>query len=158
MKISELAAASGTTTKTIRFYEQAGVLPEPIRTPSGYRDYSPEFIDRLGFIRRAQAAGLTLREVGQILAIRDRGDAPCGHVRHVLSDRLDQVRAQIAELVTLESHLGALLAHAQQGEPTEHDNATVCWILETEPGARTDAAEGSPRHQQNHPITVSSAD
>jgi DNA-binding transcriptional MerR regulator len=140
MKISELAAASGTTPKTIRFYEQAGVLPEPTRTPSGYRDYGPEFVDRLGFVRRAQAAGLTLREVGQILAISDRGNTPCGHVRQVLADRVDQVRAQIAELVTLETHLDALLAHSHQGAPTEHDDATVCWILETDPAGQADAA------------------
>lgn len=141
MKISELATASGTTPKTIRFYEQAGVLPEPTRTAGGYRDYGPEFIDRLGFIRRAQAAGLTLREVRQILAIYDRGEAPCGHVRQILTDRLDQVRAQIAELVTLETHLDALVARAQEGEPTDHDRANVCWILETEPAAHADVAE-----------------
>lgn len=134
MKIGELAAASGTTPKTIRFYEQAGVIPEPTRRPSGYRDYGPEFIDRLRFIRRAQAAGLTLREARQVLTIYDGGEAPCSHVRQVLSDRLDQVRAQIAELVTLETHLDSLLAHAEQGEPTDHDGSGVCWILETEPG------------------------
>ncbi|MFI7676312.1 heavy metal-responsive transcriptional regulator [Actinophytocola sp. NPDC049390] len=133
MKIGELAAAGGTTPKTIRFYEQAGLMPEPTRRPSGYRDYGPEFIDRLHFIRRAQAAGLTLREVRQVLTIHDQGEAPCSHVRQVLSDRLDQVRAQIAELVTLETHLDTLLAHAEQGEPTEHDGSGVCWILESDP-------------------------
>jgi DNA-binding transcriptional MerR regulator len=133
MKIGELAAASGTTSKTIRFYEQAGVLPEPVRRASGYRDYGSEFVDRLAFIHRAQAAGLSLREIRQILAIHDRGDVPCGHVRGVLTERLDNVRAQIAELVTLETHLETLLAHARGGEPTDHDNSNVCWILETEP-------------------------
>lgn len=133
MKIGELAAASGTTAKTIRFYEQAGVLPAPKRTSTGYRDYGRETVDRLGFIRRAQAAGLSLREIGQILAIRDGGRQPCAHVRAVLAERRDQVRAQLAELVTLETHLDTLLAHADSGESTEHDQAAVCWILETEP-------------------------
>lgn len=133
MKIGELAKAGGLTPKTIRFYEQAGVLPEPARTPSGYRDYGPEFLDRLGFIRRAQAAGLSLRQIRQILAIHDRGEAPCGHVRDVLGARLDQVRAHLAELVTLEAHLESLLEHASQSEPSEHDDSAVCWILETEP-------------------------
>jgi len=133
MRISELAARSGTTPKTIRFYEQSGVLPEPVRTPSGYRDYAPDFVDRLTFIRRAQTAGLSLREIRQVLAVHDRGEAPCGHVRGVLSERLNHVRTQIAELVTLETHLESLLDNAQQGQPTKHDNAMVCWILETEP-------------------------
>lgn len=132
MQIGELAARSGVTTKTIRFYEQAGVLPEPARTHGGYRDYGDEFIDRLEFVRRAQAAGLTLRQVRQILAIRDRGDAPCAHVQGVLQDRLDQVRAHIAELIALETHLEHLLEHAGHGPPTPHDSSTVCWILEAD--------------------------
>lgn len=134
MKISELATRGDTTPKTIRFYEQEGILPEPARTSGGYRDYGPEFVDRLQLIRRAQAAGLSLREVRQILAIRDRGEAPCGHVRTVLTERLDQVRAQIAELVTLETHLETLLAHSRDGASTDHDQASVCWILESEAG------------------------
>ncbi|MGH3490174.1 MAG: heavy metal-responsive transcriptional regulator [Actinopolymorphaceae bacterium] len=144
MKIGELAAASGATPKTIRFYEQAGLLAEPTRRPSGYRDYGPEFIDRLHFIRRAQAAGLSLRDVRQVLAIYDRGEPPCGHVQRVLTERLDQVRAQIAELATLETHLEALLDHAEQGQPTDHDNTTVCWILESEPAQEPKSSLANP--------------
>jgi DNA-binding transcriptional MerR regulator len=139
MKIGELAARSGTTAKTVRFYEQAGLLPDPERTPNGYRDYSPQTIERLSFIRRGQAAGLSLREVRQILAIYDRGDAPCSHVREILSERLNRVRAHIAELVTLEGHLDSLLTHARDGEPTAHDQAGVCWILDTDPYPASEA-------------------
>lgn len=133
MRIGELAAASGITAKTIRFYEQEGLMPEPERTPGGYRDYRPDHITRLQFIRRAQAAGLSLAEARQVLDIVDRGEAPCSHVESVLSSRLDQVRAQIAELVTLETHLAALLETAHRGPaPAEHDRAAVCWILESD--------------------------
>lgn len=130
MKIGELAHLSGTTAKTIRFYEQSGVLPAPGRTPSGYRDYGPEFVGRLEFVRRAQAAGLSLREVLQIVTIADRGDQPCAHVVGVLTDRLDQVRATMAELSAMESHLTALLEHARVAEPVAE--AGVCWILESD--------------------------
>nr|VTP02565.1 Mercuric resistance operon regulatory protein [Mycobacterium riyadhense] len=130
MQIGELAKLTNTSTKTIRFYEDSGLLAPPARTASGYRDYGPETADRLRFIRRGQAAGLTLQKVRQILAIHDRGEAPCAHVRQVLNTRLDQVRAQIAELVALEGHLQSLLDHASRGAPTEHDQSTVCWILE----------------------------
>ncbi len=133
MKIGEVAELTGTSTKTIRFYEDSGLVPPPERTPSGHRVYGPETADRLRFIRRCQAAGMTLQEVRQILTVHDRGESPCGHVSRVLSERLDHVRAQIAELVTLETHLQTLLTHAAQGQPTDHDNASVCWILETEP-------------------------
>ena len=135
MKIGELAKLANTSTKTIRFYEDSGLLPPPARSASGYRDYGPEMVDRLRFIHRGQAAGLTLQKVRQILAIHDRGEVPCGHVREVLNTRLDQVRAQIAELVALEGHLQALLDHASRGAPNEHDDSAVCWILEADPDA-----------------------
>ncbi|BDE17280.1 hypothetical protein Mkiyose1665_57130 [Mycobacterium kiyosense] len=96
----------------------------------GYRDYGPEIVGRLQFIHRGQAAGLTLQKVRQILTIHDRGEVPCGHVRQVLNTRLDQVRAQVAELVALEGHLQTLLDRASHGSPTELDHPAVCWILE----------------------------
>ncbi|WP_280459514.1 MerR family transcriptional regulator [Nocardia carnea] len=84
IRIGELTTASGTTAKTIRFYEHRGPLPEPARTPGGYRDYGPDQIDRLRFIRQAQAAGLSSTEVRQVLAIIDRHEAPCGHAEQLL--------------------------------------------------------------------------
>ena len=132
MQIGELAKLANTSAKTIRFYEDSGLLPPPARTASGYRVYGPEFVDRLRFIHRGQAAGLTLQKVRQILAIHDHGEAPCGHVRQVLNTRLDQVRAQIAELIALEGHLQTLLEYASHAAPTEHDHSTVCWILESD--------------------------
>jgi DNA-binding transcriptional MerR regulator len=140
MKIGELARRTGTTTKTIRFYEQAGLLPAPSRTNAGYRDYGPEVVDRLDFVRRAQSAGLSLRDIRQVLAIADRGDAPCEHVVSVLQARLDQVRATLAELAGVETHLESLLDHAGTAESIEEGG--VCWILESEHAipARTERA------------------
>ena len=65
-----------------------------------------------------------------MLAIADRGDAPCGHVVSILQARLDHVRAALAELAALETHLAALLDHARTAEPVEE--AGVCWILESD--------------------------
>ena len=144
MQIGELAKLTNTSTKTIRFYEDSGLLRPPARSASGYRDYGPEIVDRLRFIHRGQAAGLTLHKVRQILAIHDRGEAPCGHVRQVLNSRLDQVRAQIAELVALEGHLQGLLDRASRGVPTEHDRSTVCWILESDLDAPADVELTQP--------------
>lgn len=117
MKISEVAALTNTSTKTLRFYENSGLLPPPARTASGYRNYGPEIVDRLRFIHRGQAAGLALQEVRQILAIHDRGEAPCAHVRQLLSTRIDEVRAQIAELIALEGHLQTLLDPLHMARP-----------------------------------------
>lgn len=148
MQIGELAKLSNTSAKTIRFYEDSGLLPPPARTASGYRDYGPEVVERIRFIHRGQAAGLTLQKVRQILAIHDRGEAPCGHVRQVLGTRLDQVRAQIAELVALEGHLQTLLDHASHAAPTEHDHSTVCWILESNLDADAAASPTIPATRQ----------
>jgi len=145
MQIGELAKLANTSAKTIRFYEDSGLLPPPARTVSGYRDYGPEMVDRLRFIHRGQAAGLTLQKVRQILAIHDRGEVPCGHVRQVLNARLDQVRAQIAELVALEGHLQTLLEHASHAAPTDHDHSTVCWILENDLDADATIELSHPR-------------
>lgn len=145
MRIGELAKITNTSAKTIRFYEDSGLLPLPARSASGYRDYGPDIVDRLRFIRRGQAAGLTLQKVRQILAIHDHGEVPCGHVRQILYTRLDQVRAQIAELVALEGHLQTLLDHASHGAPTEHDHSTVCWILESDLDAPAAVELSHPR-------------
>ena len=71
MRIGELADDVGMTTKALRFYEQRGLLPEPARTASGYRDYPPDAVERLVFIRDAQFAGLTLAEIGQVLGVTE---------------------------------------------------------------------------------------
>lgn len=132
MKIGDVAERTGTTAKTIRFYEEAGLLPRPARTPAGYREYHPEIANRLRFIRRGQAAGLTLQQIRQVLTIHDHGDAVCAHVRDVLHSRLDGVRSQIAELAALEGHLETLLRRAEQEPPSDHDQSAVCWILDNE--------------------------
>ncbi len=84
VKIGELAQPTGTTTKTLRFYEQAGLLPEPDRTPAGCRDYDESVVDRLGFVKAAQTAGLRLAEIRDVIAAREHGGPPCSHVAALL--------------------------------------------------------------------------
>ena len=129
MRIGELAAASGTSTKALRFYEDAGLLPPPERTRAGYRDYSPEAISRLDFIRRSQAAGLTLAKTREILDIRDGGQAPCTHVQELLNERLADLDCQIAELTELRATVAQLKAEADTVDPTRCGPETVCRYL-----------------------------
>ena len=114
MRIGELAEASGTTTKTLRFYEQAGLLPAPDRTASGYRDYAAETLPRLDFIRRSRSAGLSLAQIREVLDIRDAGAAPCQHVRDLLQARLEELDRQIADLQALRQ----TVAHLRDGAAT----------------------------------------
>lgn len=88
MLIGELAEASGATTKTLRFYEEAGLLPAPERTAAGYRDHNAQILPRLDFIRRGRAAGLSLTQIREVLEVRDAGSPPCQHVQDLLGRRL----------------------------------------------------------------------
>lgn len=72
------------TTKTLRFYEQAQVLPPPARTASGYRDYDETSLARLRFVRAAQAADLSIAEIRTIITVREDQGPPCGHLTALL--------------------------------------------------------------------------
>ncbi len=78
---------------TLRFYEKLGLLPRPARTPAGYRLYDAAAVDRVAFIGKAQALGLTLDEVREIVRVADRGTPPCEHVRRTLVARLADGRS-----------------------------------------------------------------
>jgi len=96
MRIGEAAGEAGVTAKTVRFWEDQHLLPPPARTAAGYRDYGPAIVERLAFIRHAQAAGLTLDAIRQVLDIRDGGQPPCVHVTGLIAQRLGQVEARLA--------------------------------------------------------------
>lgn len=129
MQIGEIARRAGLATSAIRFYEEKGLLPEPERTGSGYRDYDPSVVDRLQFIRAGQAVGLTLRELGQVLDIRDRGQAPCRHVTELIDDRISDVDQRISDLRALRRELVGLREYADELDPAECPPQRVCEIL-----------------------------
>jgi DNA-binding transcriptional MerR regulator len=117
--IGELAGRTGTTAKTLRFYEDEGLLPEPGRTSSGYRDYPSEAVTRVTFIRDAQTAGLTLRQIGQVLDIRDGGEPPCEHVGQLIDRRLAEVTQRIAELEQTRTRLLELAQRTGELDPAD---------------------------------------
>ncbi|MFA5564695.1 MAG: heavy metal-responsive transcriptional regulator [Acidimicrobiia bacterium] len=114
MRIGELANQLGLNPRTIRYYESIGLLPEPARTPSGYRDYDERAGELLTFIRTAQGLGITLDEIREILAVRDRGQQPCSYVRDLLRQQVDDIDERIAELGRLRNELVTLDAIADQ--------------------------------------------
>ncbi|MCM0674153.1 heavy metal-responsive transcriptional regulator [Micromonospora phytophila] len=129
MRIGELAEATGTTTKTLRFYEASGLLPPAARTSVGYRDYGEDAVGRLDFIRRGRAAGLTLAQIRDILTVRDTGHAPCGHVRQLLAQRLDAIDAQVADLHALRATVAQLHGVATNAKPDTCPPEQVCRYL-----------------------------
>jgi DNA-binding transcriptional MerR regulator len=129
MKIGEVARTLGVATSAIRFYEETGLIPEPNRTPSGYRDYDPSVVDRLAFIRAGQAVGLTLNELGDVLKIRDAGDSPCRHVTQLIDIRIEEIDQRMRDLRRLRKDLVALAARAADFDPEECPPESVCRIL-----------------------------
>jgi DNA-binding transcriptional MerR regulator len=119
MRIGEVAARAGVPAKTIRFWEDQRLLPPPDRTPSGYRDYDPVILARLAFIRHAQAAGLTLEAIRQVIEVRDGGQPPCVHVTALIARRLAEVQARLAELSATRDQLAALAERAAAQDPAD---------------------------------------
>jgi MerR family copper efflux transcriptional regulator len=136
MRIGQLARRSGVPATALRYYEQLGLLPEPGRTESGYRVYSEEAADRLAFIRAAQAVGLTLAEVRQVLGVRDAGEAPCRVVTDLIEHRHAEVKDKIAQLRRLERELAGLRTRAAQLQPRDCDPSGICHVIPTVAGAR----------------------
>ncbi len=98
MTIGELAGRAGLTTKTVRYYEQVGLLPPPSRTSSGYRRYGDDDVVRLQFIGKAKRLGLSLEEIRGILAISAEGRDPCPHVVGLLDRHLARIDETLAGL------------------------------------------------------------
>ncbi|WP_269045898.1 heavy metal-responsive transcriptional regulator [Paenarthrobacter sp. Z7-10] len=128
MRIGEVAQAAGVNPKTIRYYESIGVLPEPARTGSGYRDYDKSFPDRLTFIRTAQRLGVTLDEIREILSFRERGETPCAYVRDVLDAQLEGIGRRIQELELLREQLTEIASEADRLPPATANG--ICQLIE----------------------------
>jgi DNA-binding transcriptional MerR regulator len=105
MKIGEVAREAGVSVDTVRFYERVGVLAEPARTDSGYRDYEPGTIERIRLTRELQAIGFTLSDAVDALAAHDAGGATCESERWRLDAVLARVDRRLAELGELRERI-----------------------------------------------------
>lgn len=131
MRIGELADDVGMTTKALRFYEQRGLLPEPVRTASGYRDYPPEAVERLQFIRDSQFAGLTLAEIQSVLELKDAGAGTCEHTADLIRRHLDDLDERIRSLEQTRERLRALSLRAARLDPVECTDPHRCQVIAT---------------------------
>ena len=129
MRIGELAEQAGISAKAMRYYEQIGILAPPARTPSGYRAHDQAALGCLEFVRAAQALGLSLGEIRQIIAFRDNGTAPCGHVAGLLQQRAADLDARIAELQQLRGELDRLAERARHLHPAQCPPERVCHLI-----------------------------
>ena len=129
MKIGELGDRAGVTPKTIRYYEGLGLLDEPARSASGYRDYDDEAIERLGFIRDAQASGLSLAEIASVLELKAAGRRSCSHTTELLERHLLEIDEQIARLHAARAGLQALAERARGLDPADCTDPNRCQVI-----------------------------
>jgi DNA-binding transcriptional MerR regulator len=105
LTVVALARQVGVGADTIRYYERVGLLPEPRRSAAGYRQYGSEAVDRVRFIRGCQRLGLRLREIQELLDVRDTGICTCGPAEVMLRRRVSELDAEMARLALLRQDL-----------------------------------------------------
>lgn len=127
MRIGEVADRLAVNPKTIRYYESMGVIPEPARTASGYRDYAEEDVRRIQFVKAARRLDLSLDEIREILAVADRRQKPCGHVQAVARRKVRELDERIAEMIRLRDELREIERTAPAASREEY---AVCPVIE----------------------------
>ncbi|UVE16944.1 MerR family DNA-binding protein [Pseudomonas sp. LS44] len=131
LTISVLSRASGVNLETIRFYERSGLLPEPLRSASGYRHYQDADVRRLRFIRRGRELGFSLNEIQTLLSLADHPQSPCDEADQLVQQHLTAIEARIRDLRAMQAELRKV--SACRSEHAEHcrllealDNRTCC--------------------------------
>ena len=130
MKIGEMAKATGLSTKTIRFYEAEGLIPDPPRTHSGYRSYADSDVARLEFVLQAKRLGLSLDEIKGILKLHERSQPTCLHVRSLLEEKVTQIETIIQDLLGFKEELEALRNQTTSLVDCRPLGGNICSIIE----------------------------
>ncbi|MBD1848514.1 MerR family DNA-binding protein [Leptolyngbya sp. FACHB-711] len=127
-RIGLVAKEGGLPIKTIRYYDELGLLKTFGRTEGNYRLFNSDVFGRLRFIKRAQGLGLSLLEIKEFLEVHDQGDLPCDQIKVKLEDKLSQIEQQIQQLQILKQELNGLLSNWEA--LPEHPEETICPIIE----------------------------
>lgn len=117
LTIGKIAKQAGVGVETIRFYERKKLLATPPRSDSGYRQYPPETIVRLRFIRRAKELGFSLKEIGELLELRHDKQATCEDVRLQAKAKLDTIQEKIDDLSRMKEALSKLSCQCRGSGP-----------------------------------------
>lgn len=134
MKIGQVATRAGVNIDTLRYYERRGLLAEPARRPSGYREYPEETVPIIRFIKRAQDLGFTLNEIEELISLRDGGDGRRrSEVRALAEAKMHDIDQKLARLQAMRSALFGLIETCACGR-----GRPACPILE----ALNDSADG----------------
>lgn len=126
LTIGDLASRADVNVQTVRYYERRGLVPAPPRTDSGYRQYPPDSVARVQFIKRAQALGFSLREIAELLDLRVHPRRSCAEVRRKAEAKRDEIDRKIRSLRELRTSLDGLIEACDSNTQTKE-----CPIIET---------------------------
>jgi len=118
LTIGQVARSAGVGVETVRFYEREGLVPEPRRSPSGYRQYPPDTVRRIRFVQAAKELGFTLKEIRELLTLRVTAGKTCADVKERAVAKLAGVDAKLAELHRVRDALAHLAASCSGAGPT----------------------------------------
>lgn len=125
LSIGKLARGSGTGIETIRYYEREGLLEQPARSEAGYRQYSPEVVSRLRFIKHSKELGFSLKEISELLSLKLNPRSNCSQVKKRAEKKIQDIEFKIASLQRMRRVLVKLHTACPGGGPTSD-----CPILE----------------------------
>lgn len=130
MHIGKLASELGISAQAVRFYERSGLLKEPARSESGYRQYGADDVKRLRFIRQAKELGFTLSEIGSMLRMHDAGHAPCSEVIAIAERHLKEVEVEIGRLQRFRRQLSNALTEWRKVKTRRVAGGAICELIE----------------------------
>jgi DNA-binding transcriptional MerR regulator len=108
MEIRELVQKTSVPAKTIRYYEDIGLLPPPARKPNGYRDYADADVERLKLVAGARRMDIPLAEIQEILDLRDRQEPPCFRLLEIIAQKRSEIQVRIEQLKQMDAELSVL--------------------------------------------------
>lgn len=126
LSVGKLAGLAGCKVETVRYYEKAGLMPEPERTAGGHRLYSKGHLKRLYFIRRSRELGFSIAQIRELLGMIDEPDHTCGEIKAIAWDQAREVQRKIEDLQRLKKVLNEITAKCSGGQYTIED----CPIVE----------------------------
>jgi len=131
MTISQAARLAGVGVETVRFYEREGLLDQPARPDSGYRQYTPDVVKRIQFIRRAKELGFSLKEIHELLTLRVEPKSSCADVKRQAEAKMDEIERKIEDLLRMKRALGQVAERCSGNGPRE--SCPILDALERDP-------------------------
>ncbi len=129
LKIGEVSKQTGLAVGALRYYESLGLLNSQ-RGSNGYRYYLPAAVHQVQFIKKAQSLGFSLEDIGEVLTVHEKGDVPCGLVRSLLQEKIEQLTAQIHKMTAFKAELEQYRDSWQDTQPRP-EPGDICPLIET---------------------------